>query len=262
MTHMGSLKPTRSSVARLRSVLIGPWAVLVHPLSTVVVLPMVRHSRNGDVTMDTSGRKWFKAAAIALLMLAASCTSSSPSVEPSTSVSVQESPPATDPEPGTTTTSEPATDPAVDEMAADLESAFATQFVAWRSCTADYDACDPDAAFESVYGGQELENLAAVVRERQGFGRKNTVLEPDLDFQRIDLLTFTNDQQTAATIEYCSVDSRLVSVVNAAGEDEVFDETVVHESGLAFYELGSDGTWRLIEFDVVLRSSEDPLCDG
>lgn len=231
------------------------------------MLPTVDQSQDGGcVTMGTPRRnKWGIGAALLVLLAACSSPNSAAEDDPSTTApevtTTAESTAA--PTPSTIDESDPGSsvDPSV-AAATEVEAAFAEQFVAWRSCTADYDACDPDEAFADVYGGRAFDNLVEAVEDRQGSGRKNTPLDPDLDFQRVDGLTFADDELAAATIEYCSVDSRLVSAVNDAGEDEVFDDTVVHESGLAFYELGADGVWRLVQFDVILRSSEEPLCDG
>ncbi len=111
-----------------------------------------------------------------------------------------------------------------------------------------------------VYSGEALENLTNAVVDRQGVGRKNTPLDPDPDFQRIDAIDFTSDELATASVIYCVVDSRMVSTVDAAGADVVFDDSVVHEEGTAFYVLADDGVWRLDRFDVTQRSEEVPLC--
>lgn len=230
-----------------------------------MVRTFVKSQDEGDVTMDTERRNRGRFVALALLAVVAACSRSDDAAEqdPTPATAEAQSSEAV-PEPTSTVAPESTVEATVDPLVAptiEVETAFAEQFVAWRSCTSDYDACDAATSFADIYSGRAFDNLTTIVEERQGSGRKNTPLSPDTDSQRVDGLTFTNEERTAATIEYCSVDSRLVSVVNDIGEDEIFDDTAVHESGLAFYELGPDGIWRLVEFDVLLRSSEDPLCD-
>lgn len=152
----------------------------------------------------------------------------------------------------------------VDSRAAEreaIEVAFANQFVAWRACTSDYDACEPSTTLAEVYAGRTLRNLTDAVSNAQGRGRKNTSLDPDPDFQRVDGIEFTDVELTAAKVSYCAVDSRVVSVVDEDGVDVGFDDGVFHERGLAYYEKGEDGIWRLARFDVLLKSSQVRICD-
>ncbi len=227
----------------------------------VRTFPFSQEGKSVTSTTSTIRSPWLGLAFVAALVVGCSSSGSvaDDTVADVTSTSIGAATTSTTTAPTTTT---PVPTPSKEVATNEVEQAFADQFRVWRSCTADYDACDPVAAFVDVYTGRASENLIASVVERQGSGRKNTSHEPDPDIQRVDGIEFTNDDLTAATVTYCSIDSRIVSVVNEAGEDEVFDDREFHEQGLAFYVKGDDGVWRLSQFDVILNSSEDRLCDG
>lgn len=206
------------------------------------------------------GRGVFVFLIAALAMTACSASDEAASTSSLAPASTNESTSSTTEAP-TTTSSETTVDP--ESVARDaISAAFDQQFVVWRTCTADYDSCDAEVALGPVYSGRALENLTAAVVERQGTGRKDTALDPDPDFQRIDGIEFTADDLSTASVSYCTVDSRRASTVDENGVDVVFNDSVVHEEGIAFYELDDAGMWRLDQFDVLQRSEEIPLCDA
>lgn len=147
------------------------------------------------------------------------------------------------------------------DLKAEIAAAFQYQFVAWRSCTADYDACDPASAFADVYTGRALLNLSEAIVSKEGTGRENTPSEPDTDTARIDEIILGDDILTAS-VAYCSVDSRTITTTGDDGTKVIVDDSVFHEQGVASYVQGDDGVWRLSQFDVQQTSSEEPICDG